>query len=499
MLSLSCVNPLHVTKNGNDVYVSCNKCFACIVAKNNTNSRLGFLDAYNTKNYFVTLTYDRYNLPYINVMCNKYANSDLWRADWFSQDGEIMESTNFSKKQYEKAKSISRYYVQRYGIRAEEGCFILPRLDFQQLRNYIKRVRITLQRQYEIRVRVQYCGEYGPTTQRPHYHIVFQLDKQELPTNCNFDTIMFNICRICWKFGNSFVECATSSTSSYLSSYLGSSSLEQSPFVRTSYRPRFRHSQRFGLGFSPKEQTKDDQGFAALQCAFAGELPTYERISSSGKITFVGVSLYDIRRYFLKVPQGYGFADVPRLFNLFHAFYKLYLKRGYKDAKTIEVIHDIFFNPSKDSNVNEFLETLDVHEHTDIKKYINQHPDDALPINFTYGNYAFDILYRLIRPCIAYSCFVGYFGSTFVFDSVFRQVSYSAIDENFTHKLEKIKREHLDLSRLTSYFHTDKSWFVDKPQSLYCYRDMYKRTYDIYTNMDKSKKFNDKYIFKLEV
>lgn len=135
MLSLSCINPIHVTKNGNDVYVSCNQCFACIVAKNNTYSRLGFLDAYNTKNYFVTLTYNRANCPYVNVKCDKYPNSEFWSATWFNDDGEILESTNFSKKQYEKAKFISRYYSKRYGRRPAEGCFILPHLDFQQLRN----------------------------------------------------------------------------------------------------------------------------------------------------------------------------------------------------------------------------------------------------------------------------------------------------------------------------------------------------------------------------
>lgn len=41
----------------------------------------------------------------------------------------------------------------------------------KHVQDFMKRLRITLERRYEKRVRYYYVGEYGDTTRRPHYHI----------------------------------------------------------------------------------------------------------------------------------------------------------------------------------------------------------------------------------------------------------------------------------------------------------------------------------------
>lgn len=108
----------------------CGKCIECISRKRNDWSirlqkHLETMDS-NHSCYFATLTYDEDNVPWIWV--NRIGNDYVY-------------------------------------------CRSLCKLDVQR---FMKRFRINIVRKYGNQEKVKFflCGEYGPTTQRPHYHII---------------------------------------------------------------------------------------------------------------------------------------------------------------------------------------------------------------------------------------------------------------------------------------------------------------------------------------
>lgn len=106
------------------MFVPCGKCLACRAskAKEWTYRLHTELSSWNGRASFLTLTYDDEHLPYVHVFNDRF----------------------------------------HFG-------FASPTLRKKDFQDFMKRLRKRL----GIKCKVFYCGEYGETTLRPHYHVIF--------------------------------------------------------------------------------------------------------------------------------------------------------------------------------------------------------------------------------------------------------------------------------------------------------------------------------------
>lgn len=105
--------------------IPCGQCVGCRLEHSRQWAVRCMLESeYHDENYFITLTYDEDNVP-----VNEY----------ISEDGEILESLS---------------------------------LRMKDVQDFIKRVRRHFEYRGEDGFRYFYCGEYGETSARPHYHMI---------------------------------------------------------------------------------------------------------------------------------------------------------------------------------------------------------------------------------------------------------------------------------------------------------------------------------------
>ena len=127
----------------------------------------------------------------------------------------------------------------------------LPYLSSLDIQRFIKRLRITISRKFKQNttlkdyekstpsIRYFAAGEYGPSTFRPHYHLLFFFNSEFIAT------YITQFIRECWKFGitdSSFVEkCNSSYVAGYLNSFTHLPAIYQtnalSPFALFSKHP----------------------------------------------------------------------------------------------------------------------------------------------------------------------------------------------------------------------------------------------------------------------
>lgn len=115
-----CYNPIYIEKN--DILVNCGKCLNCVSNKKRDYALRASVEIEKYPNkIFATLTYNEMEVPYRK-----------------NKDGEIKLS-----------------------------------LSEEHARNFIKRVRYQLKKEFSgNELKYFMAGEYGGTTERPHYHIV---------------------------------------------------------------------------------------------------------------------------------------------------------------------------------------------------------------------------------------------------------------------------------------------------------------------------------------
>jgi hypothetical protein len=153
-----------------------------------------------------------------------------------------------------------------------------PTLVKSDLQKFFKRLRRDLEKE-DRKIRYFACGEYGPETERPHYHaIVFGLD-------CNKDKMLVEEN---WPFGFVSVGTVTYESCRYTAQYI----------------------QKKVLGKSADEVYKDREPPFQIQSQGLGlqyALDNLERYE--GKLTIDG-RIFSVPRYFrdktgIKIPQGY--------------------------------------------------------------------------------------------------------------------------------------------------------------------------------------------------
>lgn len=266
-----CLNKTAIRlKNGRIIYVNCGYCPACLQEKANKRTSLirnerrdGFISL------FVTLTYDNRFLPFIR-------KSDL-DASLFDNDIRIPVYRHYSTR---RVRMKGKKYGDKLKINGkigEVGLSLPENFDFshltgyrvpvvspggvrqyvnhddkvsviwyKDLQNFYKQLKIRYERNYDKKLDFSsfHVAEYGPTTRRAHFHACI---------TCKFEdaervraTILES-----WRFCDrarlsKYIEFAKDA-SSYLASYVNSSTYLPQVYFSKDIRPKSSHTKFYGF------------------------------------------------------------------------------------------------------------------------------------------------------------------------------------------------------------------------------------------------------------
>ena len=346
LLNIGCLNPIHI---GNSYY-ACGRCNACLLAKSNKNRYNLTLELSNptTKCCFILLTYNKESLPLIRITKRDFdslfyknpINNPIYeKRNFFSQlyyDKQLAKITNLSTRK----EFVTAYTVQSgtplstlqhlgYNCPTHPDCyFMLPSLAYAHVSSFLKRLRTKVFREVGAKdIRFAACGEYGPTGNRPHYHIIV-ICKSEAARQ----SVMRNY-RTCWFYGFSNAKLYTKSKNSadYVSNYVTCSPLLPKLYSYKPFKPFFRASNYLGcqeyathtnfikiceakeffkvLPFRTKDNTEYTAVPSSLQhalfpkCRGYGELCTSQRFERY--TFFLRQDIQDIRKYKKKLTNEY--------------------------------------------------------------------------------------------------------------------------------------------------------------------------------------------------
>lgn len=188
----TCLNPQHICVHGEERVVPCGKCDYCrSVRSMSISSRFDLEIASHKFGVFFTLTYADPFLPFMQYDSEHdlFYRTDSEEAFSFDDfDSGIFWNFKFMSEDSLKIVNIMR---SKYGA--------VPCLRKGDVQRFMKRLRITINRKLnEKSVPLYYgiCGEYGPTTFRPHYHGILLFDDQRLLQE------LPKILRTSWPFGS---------------------------------------------------------------------------------------------------------------------------------------------------------------------------------------------------------------------------------------------------------------------------------------------------------
>lgn len=234
LINFGCLHPVKTWVNGNYIDVPCRHCSYCLNKRGLTESYLTSLELLGSKaTSFVTLTYRNSDIPKVNYL------HDFPFTDFYNSDGEVLY-TAFSKPSDVKLlRKISLNYANRFPRYFKFGQ--IPVVSIDHVQNFVKAVSERCYRAFGSRLRYCYCCEYGESFFRPHYHVLFFCPSFEVRSFIN------QIVHETWHYGHCYSVNFHGCKCDYLSSYLNASSSLLNIYQKGIFRPRFRHSQRFGF------------------------------------------------------------------------------------------------------------------------------------------------------------------------------------------------------------------------------------------------------------
>ncbi len=249
---------------GKDVFVKCGHCNACLQEKAaRRSSRIRNNVSSGQTALFVTLTYANLFVPYVkrsDLKCLEFsvpvyrdasirrnrvgssysflqsikrkttqiASIDYDNSINFLQDGEKVPEVD-------RLPHLKRYAKDKIGV-----------ILYSDLQRFYKRLRVILQRKYKVTSTFTYfgCAEYGPSTKRPHFHVLFFVPSSETQLFCSAISQA-------WQFDSldrkrKGIQIARNA-SSYVSAYVNSNTRLSKFYTQHSIRQRHSYSQGFGM------------------------------------------------------------------------------------------------------------------------------------------------------------------------------------------------------------------------------------------------------------
>lgn len=223
----SCLHPLRVrNKFTNEmVTVPCGKCSACTSKRAYIMEQRLNMERLSWKYcLFVTLTYDNEHLPLLKMPeQNVLIDTDAKRihpikgVKIVSLVDDLKKVHLYNDATFAKTKQFIELQTHHFG-----GVPYLSSVDIQR---FIKRLRITIDRKYknyELQekntpsFRYFACAEYGPSTFRPHYHLLLFFSSAFIASYIQ------EFINTCWQYGYTDTSFVSECNSSYVASYVNS-------------------------------------------------------------------------------------------------------------------------------------------------------------------------------------------------------------------------------------------------------------------------------------
>lgn len=243
-LPINCLSPIRAPLGAPIPFYPCGKCAACL---SNSVSRSQRLLQYELSLHkytmFILLTYRDDDIPTFELTFN-YSEGDYIDAI-AAQGDKFLSRFTLSIDDYNEFSSI---YAKQHGKSFELPISSRKRYSFYSLcydhvRAFIKRLRRSLDKRNLPGFSYAYCGEYGPSSFRPHYHLLLFFD----------DVRAYSYIRehyySRWPYGFSNFQDYSGTDGRYITQYLTSSS--GYAVIRRylpEFRPRFFHSKHLGFG-----------------------------------------------------------------------------------------------------------------------------------------------------------------------------------------------------------------------------------------------------------
>lgn len=198
----NCQHPVEITLHGVKRKVPCGTCVYCrAVRAQNMAQRITNDIKASPFGVFFTLTYDDASLPSMHY--DHYQRAFVLHDTVSSDSGGLVVPFPYLS---EDSQRVINTYNNLLGF--------VPRLDKRSIQLFIKRVRKHIYTHFvfpnikdfndnlliknekeKYNLRYAICGEYGPTTFRPHYHGVFLFKSPEIAKS------FCDILRACWPYG----------------------------------------------------------------------------------------------------------------------------------------------------------------------------------------------------------------------------------------------------------------------------------------------------------
>lgn len=227
----SCLHPIRILNPYTKEYIwtACGKCPECLKRKS-----LEWTERLTHERYcwryclFFTLTYDNDNLPILKPDSHKKYWYDLSHTHYHPEKGDvIIDREDILSKCKDR---VSRIKLANWMDGQPNGIAYLSVGDAQR---FIKRVRTTLYRTIKQQIkydkehniktsvsdkdyslRYYLSGEYGETTNRPHYHGLFFFNSEFTASKIE------EIISTCWTFGITNKSFVAESNASYVAGYV---------------------------------------------------------------------------------------------------------------------------------------------------------------------------------------------------------------------------------------------------------------------------------------
>lgn len=229
MHSVSCLNPKKVFNPYLKEYqiVPCGSCSVCLNRKSSQMvARLDQEKQCWKYCLFATLTYSNEHLPILSLQSDYLTCLQPRQVHPILGAKSICLSESFRKSDFDKDTIYKSYQFINLCVEHFNGLPFVSSVDAQK---FLKRLRSLISRrfnsqnikQYEKfcpKIRYYLCAEYGPSSYRPHMHLLLFFNSTWLSSNLQA------FIRECWQFGNTNSSFVSNSASSYVAKYLNSNS-----------------------------------------------------------------------------------------------------------------------------------------------------------------------------------------------------------------------------------------------------------------------------------
>lgn len=234
----NCRQPRIIYRNGRSISVRCGRCPDCLASRSAYLTQMCVSEQRKSfATFFATLTYNEYNIPRAHVLRETRDDGRL-RVTYIDKTSrptktrgfkllpeyntplasfDVADPANFND--FIQKSSILPKYATNKQIQYYKTHEIVRYIRKNDIQNFFKRLRFRLSRLGYSPITFYACGEYGPDTFRPHFHILLHVYDSET------SAIIEKFVRESWKLGTVRKFSAVtkpSDVSSYVAGYVNS-------------------------------------------------------------------------------------------------------------------------------------------------------------------------------------------------------------------------------------------------------------------------------------